>query len=124
MTERFTDAQIALNEQIVADCDPLVPFRQGQLKNSVRFPEGIAGGLIEWNTPYAHYMYMGEVYGPNIPIRDEEGNVTGFYSPPEKYPTDRPLTYHTPGTTGKWFDAAKARHLQQWVKLVEDRLKG
>ena len=112
-------AQRLLNMQIVADCDPLIPFQQGALRNSVNYPDGIYGGEIEYNTPYAHYQYEGIVYGPNIPIKDTEGNITGWYSPPSKQPKGRPLTYHTEGTGDHWFEKAKQQHGDDWVRLVK-----
>lgn len=113
------EAQKLLNEQIVADCDPLIPFQQGALRNSVNYPQGIYGGEIEYNTPYAHYQYVGEVYGPNIPIYDDDGNLTGYWSPPNKKPTGRKLTYHTEGTGDHWFEKAKAQHKADWLRLVK-----
>lgn len=101
---------------------PLVPFRQGALRSSIWYPDGLDGGEIEWNTPYAHYLYEGEIYGPNIPIKDGEGNLIGFFSPPKKEPTGRPLTYHTPGTTDHWFEVAREQHRQEWAQLVDDTL--
>lgn len=114
------EAQKLLNMQVVADCDPLIPFQQGALRNSVNYPQGIYGGEIEYNTPYAHYQYEGEVYGPNIPIRDAEGNITGWYSPPKKSPTGRKLQYHTPGTTDHFFEKAKEQHGADWLRLVKE----
>ena len=113
------EAQKLLNMQVVADCDPLIPFQQGALRNNVNYPQGIYGGEIEYNTPYAHYQYMGEVYGPNIPIRDAEGNITGFWSPPKKNPTGRQLQYHTAETGDHWFEKAKEMHKDDWVRLVK-----
>lgn len=119
LDRNLKEAQKLLNEQVVADCDPLIPFRQGALRNSVNYPQGIYGGEIEYNTPYAHYQYEGIVYGPNYPIRDAEGNITGWYSPPKKNPTGRKLTYHTPGTTDHFFEKAKEQHGKEWVDLVK-----
>ena len=113
------EAQKLLNLAVVSDCDPLIPFHQGALRNSVNYPQGIYGGEIEYNTPYAHYMYEGIVYGPNIPIRDAEGNITGWYSPPKKNPTGRQLQYHTAGTGDHWFEKAKQQHKDEWVRLVK-----
>lgn len=116
------EAQKLLNEQIVADCDPLIPFQQGALRNSVNYPEGVYGGEIEWNTPYAHYQYEGEIYGPNIPIYDTQGNITEWFSPKgkKKNPTGKPITYHPEGTErgDHWFERAKEKNLQSWVDLV------
>ncbi|MCI9081481.1 MAG: hypothetical protein HFI70_04005 [Lachnospiraceae bacterium] len=116
------EAQKLLNMQVVADCDPLIPFQQGALRNSVNYPGGVYGTEIEWNTPYAHYQYESIVYSPNIPIKDSEGNITGWFSPPgqKKKPTNRTLTYHHPGTTGHWFEEAKKAHKNDWVKLVKE----
>lgn len=119
LRRNLKEAQKLLNMQVVADCDPLIPFQQGALRNSVNYPDGIYGGEIEYNTPYAHYQYMGEVYGPNIPIRDSQGNITGRYSPPKKHPTGRPLQYHTAGTGDHWFEKAKEQHKQDWIDLVK-----
>ncbi len=118
--KNLKEAQKLLNMQVVADCDPLIPFQQGALRNSVNYPQGIYGGEIEYNTPYAHYQYMGEVYGPNIPIYDSGGNLTGYFSPPKKQPTGRPLHYHTEGTGDHWFEKAKEQHKDDWVRLVKE----
>lgn len=118
--ENIRTAQRLLNEQIVADCDPLIPFQQGALRNSVNYPQGIYGGEIEYNTPYAAYQYRGEIYGPSYPKKDSNGNIIGWYSPPKKYPTGRPITYHHPGTGKEWFETAKQQNLQSWVKLVKE----
>lgn len=117
--KNIREAQKLLNLAVVGDCDPLIPFQQGALRNSVNYPQGIYGGEIEYNTPYAHYQYEGIVYGPNIPIRDAEGNITGWYSPPKKNPTGRKLQYHTPGTTDHFFEKAKEQHKQEWIDLVK-----
>ena len=71
--DNLLEAQKLLNMQVVADSAPFVPFRQGALRNSVRYPDGVYGGTIEYDTPYAHYLYKGIVYGPNIPLKDAEG---------------------------------------------------
>lgn len=127
-TDRVNDAvleaQKALNEQIVADCTPLIPFRQGALREQVRFPDGVYGGQIEWYAPYAHYQYAGEVYGPNIPVKDAAGNITGWFSPPKKYPTGRRLQYNEPGTGSEWFEKSKSANLQKWVDLVKKKIGG
>lgn len=122
--DRLRKAQQNLNMRIVADTDKYVPFKQGALRGSVRYPEGTAGGLIEYNTPYAHYLYEGEVYGPNIPMFDIEHNLIGFFSPPSKTPTGRPLAYHEPGTGDHWFEKSKQANLNNWIKVVKDAIGG
>lgn len=112
--KNLKEAQKLLNEQIVADCDPLIPFQQGALRNSVIYPKGVYGGEIEYNTPYAHFQYVGYVR------TDENGRV--FVGKHEKKPilTNEPLHYHTPGTTDHFFEKAKEQNKEKWVRLVKE----
>lgn len=86
-------------------CDPYVPMDQGMLKNTSLVISEAGEVYILYNQPYAHYQYIGEVYGPNIPIYDKAtGELTGFYSPPVKAPTGRELTYSGAPMRGKMWD--------------------
>lgn len=115
-TDRFDknirEAQKMLNMQVVADCEPFIPFQQGGLRGSQRYPEGIYGGEIAWDTPYAHYQYEGELY------LTEDGRSWANRGE-RKYPTGIPLMQHTPGTSDHWFDKAKDAHKNDWVDLVK-----
>ena len=106
------EAQKKLNMQVAADCDMYIPFAQGGLRNSCWYPEGIYGGVLEWNTPYAHYQHEGILYltadGRSFAEKNER-----------KYPTDILLVQHEPGTTTHWFESAKQENMSQWVELVE-----
>ena len=106
------NAQKALNMQVVADCDEYIPMQQGALRGSVNYPDGIYGGEIAWNTPYAHYQYMGELY------LTEDGRSFAFRGE-RKYPTGLPLQQHHPGTADHWFDRAKQSHCERWIDLVK-----
>lgn len=111
------EAQKLLNEQIVADCTPLIPFHQGALRNSYDYPEGIYGGEISWGgidrgVPYAHYIYEGELY-----LAANGSSWAKQYE--KKYPSGKPLAYHTPGTTDHFFDEAKKQHGKEWIDLVK-----
>lgn len=119
------EAQKELNLTVRKDCTPFVPKGgSGNLRRSANFPEGLYGGVLEYNTPYAHYQYAGEVYGPNIPKYDGEGNLIGYWSPPEKNPTGRPIKYHTPGTGKEWFEEAKKKHGNEWVNTAKKTAGG
>lgn len=56
---------------------------------------------IEYTQPYAHYMFEGEVYGPNYPIISD-GVVTGWYSPSKKFPTGKKIKYTKPLAQSHW----------------------
>ena len=106
------NAQKVLNMQVVADCDEYIPMQQGALRGSVNYPDGIYGGEIAWNTPYAHYQYMGELH------LTEDGRSFAFRGE-RKYPTGLPLQQHHPGTADHWFERAKQAHCEQWIDLVK-----
>ena len=79
--------------------DKYVPFADGNLRNNYF----LGRDYIKYNSPYAHYMWVGKVMGPNIPII-EEGLVVGWFSPKdkEKYYTGADITYHTGNTFSHW----------------------
>ena len=97
-------------------CNPYVPKKSGDLRASMKaYPQ-----TVRWEKAYAHYQYMGEVYGPNRPFI-RKGIIVGWYSYPKtvmkKHPTGRELGvpgywkgwkfgYTKAGTTHHWFDEA------------------
>ncbi len=102
-------AQDVLDQQVLGDMLEYMPFQQGALRGATQIVEP---GLIQTNTPYAHYQYTGELY------LTEDGR--SFANKGEqKYPTGMPLNYHTPGTSDHWFERAKETHGKQWIDLVK-----
>lgn len=101
-------------------CNPYVPMQEGVLlSNTVVTPE-----YVEYPGPYAHYMYMGAVYGPNIPII-EDGIVVGWWSPPgkEKHPTGWPLQYSKEKhmrATHHWKDAMLKNDKNEFLEQVKE----
>ena len=108
--------QKAIDQSVIDYCQPYVPASPDRtLEFSAQVSTEIGSGTVIWNTPYAHYQYMGIVYGPNIPIL-QDGVLMGWFSPPgrPKQPTDRELTYDTsqnPLAGSHWFERMKADRL-------------
>lgn len=99
-----------IDSEVIRLCDPKVPFATGVLKHSAITASVIGQGMVVYATPYARYLYYGEVYGPNIP-RYEADELAGFWSPPgkKKHPTGRKLTYNgAPERGAFWFERMKA----------------
>ena len=85
-----------INSRIKDAINKFVPKKTGALRASATVtPDSIVWGQ---GLPYAHYQYMGEVYGPNHPII-RNGRIVGWYSTPgvKKHPTGREL-----GVPGYW----------------------
>lgn len=99
-----------IDSEVIRLCDPKVPFATGVLKHSAITASVIGQGMVVYATPYARYLYYGQVYGPNIP-RYEAGELAGFWSSPgkKKHPTGRKLTYNgAPERGAFWFERMKA----------------
>lgn len=113
--KNLKEAQKLLNMQVVADCDPLIPFSQGQLAEQVDFPKGVYGGEIQYYAPHAHYQYTGELY-----LAENGSSWAKKYE--KKYPAGKPIHYHPEGTErgDHWFEKAKQQHKDDWVRLVKE----
>ena len=110
--------QKAIDNAVIRYCGPYCPFETGTLANSPYRSSQIGSGEVIYNTPYARYLYYGEVMGPNIPVFDDDSGVpTRYFSPPgqPKHLTGRPLQYNTdtnPMAGSHWFERMKANHSQ------------
>lgn len=97
---------------------PYVPFREGALYNTVNITGGGGEGMIEHTVPYAHYLYEGEVFGPNIPIM-QGGVPVGYFSPVvPKHPTGKLMHYSGMGSR-HWDEAAKPTQLPMLVQSLQ-----
>lgn len=111
--------------EIVADfCYPYVPYKTGNLRDSV----AVGPKEIQWRTEYARYQYYGVVYGPNY-FKGYDTDGTPIFRTPAgvtKYPTTRMLSYQN-GKTSFWFEimmAQKGNELDaEIVKYLESECK-
>lgn len=107
--------------RLKAYCSQYVPMDEGAMDQGARpTPK-----YLEYPGPYAHYQWMGEVYGPNIPIY-KNGVLEGFISPPTKHPTGRELhhsTDHHALATSHWEVAAMAAHKGDLCRDIEAYLR-
>lgn len=116
--ERGGRVQRTIDQKVIDYCQPYVPASPDRtLEFSAQASTEIGSGQVVWNTPYAHYQYMGIVYGPNIPVI-QDGILMGWFSPPgrPKHPTDRELTYDTaqnPMAGPHWFERMKADRVNE-----------
>ena len=114
---------IAIHNTLAKMCDPYVPFREGPLSQSAV----VTDKGVTYIQPYARYQYYGEVYGPNIPIK-EDGMIVGWFSPTgqPKHPTGRKIHYHTdyhPLATSFWDKAMLRDHGEEFNNEVKDIIR-
>lgn len=115
---------LAIHNTLAKRCDPYVPFLNGPLSQSVVVTEK----GVTYIQPYARYQYYGEIYGPNIPIKDENGFIVGWWSPPgqQKHPTGRTMNHNTeyhPLATSFWDKAMLRDHREEFNEEVKDIIK-
>ena len=114
--EPYGRVQCYIDNKVIDECRPYLPASPNHtLEASARIATDIGSGQVIWDTPYAHYQYMGIVYESNIPIV-QDGVVMGWFSPPgqAKRPTDRALTYDQSQNSlagSYWFERMKADKL-------------
>lgn len=111
--ERGKTAQVWLDSEILRSTEPFVPMDQGDLIGS-----GVRGtvpgsGLIVYNSPYAHYHYVGLVRVGRAP----------------KKLTNQKMNYSQLHQAGQergsvWFDRSKKVNLAAWIAGVERAMKG
>lgn len=93
-------AQMKLDQQVITDSNYYCPLRAAQggtLQKSAITNAVLGSGLVQWKIPYARAQY----YGVNF---DHSKSAN-------------------PNACAKWFEAAKARKLSDWEKLVNDTVK-
>ena len=114
--------QQTIDKSVIDHDMPYCPWETGTLARSPYSVTKIGSGEVVYPGPYARYLYYGEVYGPNIPIfEDNMEEPMGFWSPPgrKKQPTGRPLEYATdinPLAGSYWFERMKADQLDEIVR--------
>lgn len=97
LNKKVKRAQMKLDTQVLADSNHFVPNKTSTLQKSGIINTVIGSGTVLWHTPYAHRQYYGESFDHS--------------------------QQHNPNACAKWFEAAKARWLEQWRKLVNDEIK-
>ena len=93
-------AQMKLDQQVITDSNYYCPLRAAQggtLQKSAQINTVIGSGLVVWRTPYARRQYYGVDF-------DHSKSAN-------------------PNACARWFEAAKARKMEQWRKLVDDTIK-
>lgn len=81
---------------VLQDSNYFIPIKTGTMEKSSQINTRLGTGEIVWRTPYARRQYY------------------DYHKPPYQ---------PNPNACGKWFEAAKARWLEKWVRFVNERIK-
>ena len=116
------DTMLEIHNLLAKMCDPYVPMDEGVLAQTTE----ITSEYVKYTQPYAHYQFVGMIYGPNIPII-EDGMIVGWFSPKgkQKTPTGRPITYSTdkhPLASKEWDKRMLQDKKDEFIKQVSEIL--
>lgn len=107
------DVRKYANTRLHAYCSQYVPGGSGgQLNVNI----DVTKDFVHYKSPYAHYQWEGELYlaenGSSYAKKNES-----------KYPSGKPLEYHTPGATSHWERAAMKAKGGQLAGDIEQYIK-
>ena len=77
---------------------------------------------ITYESPYAHYQYIGKLYVMDNGKGAYYDPDYGFWSKPgvAKTPTEKKLNYHTPGTGSYWDKKMVSAEMNDVIKEVQE----
>ncbi|WP_374964619.1 minor capsid protein [Lysinibacillus sp. RS5] len=87
-------AQFILDQQVVKDSNFFIPKDTSDLEGSALTHTVFGSGEVTWQTPYARRLY---------------------YNPQYDFSKDS-----NPNAQGLWFEAAKALHVHDWTRLMQE----
>lgn len=120
-------AQYALDSRVMTDMIPIMPKQTGTFINTTQLmSQSVAGSGIVYAgaPPMGHYLYIGltmvdEVTGSPWARKAAKKVYVSEYSGKTNASAKLALSRHAnPGADPKWFEVAKKRHLNEWVKIV------
>lgn len=125
----YGDVQKAIDSECIRQVQPYIPMDTGTLAGAFTKTK-IGSGEIIQSTPYARYLYYGELYVDPITMKGAfHDKETGrFWSRPntQKIPSGRPLKYDTtkhPMAGPRWFDRMFADHKEDILQAAKEQVK-
>lgn len=119
--KQYREAQYWLDGQVFTDMEPFMPFRDGNLRNVSKIRSAAlqgTGKVVAGAPPTGRFLYMGKVMID--PVTKSPWARPGA----KKIVTDRPLNFDKtvhPNATDHWFEPAKEKHGNAWIKGVKRR---
>jgi hypothetical protein len=114
---------LAIHTLFAKMCDPYVPMKSGALSQTIEItPDG-----VRYTQPYAHYQYIGEVYGPNYHSINKYGEGYWWSAPGvRKIPMDYGMTYDNEIhllATNNWDSAMMRDRGDEFIAAIKEIIK-
>lgn len=118
--KQYQDAQYALDNMVMTHMTPYMPHQTGAFIDVTKAQSAAlegTGKVVAAAPPYGRFLYEGKV------MVDEVTRSPWARPGAKKVVTDRNLNYdnrHHPEVTDHWFDKAKEKHVDNWVRVVKE----
>ena len=116
--KNFNKAQVYLDNRVLMDSSAHTPKQTNVLRASGIKHTRLGSGTVCWNTPYAHYQYEGRAM-----VGKQSRRAWARKGEPKVY-NGKHLTYSQPSARAKWFEVAKKKFLDSWIKGVKKIIGG
>lgn len=129
LERNFNDAQYALDSAIMESMKPYMPLQEGSFIDvTQRMSQSLAGSgtVVAAAPPQGRYLYYGKTMvdektgSPWARKHAKKVLVNQFHKPINVKPN---LTYSRGSAKPEWFDVAKEKDHDKWVKTVEKEVK-
>lgn len=129
LAQRTKQAQQWLGDRVLEDCKACMPLLTGGLQQRSHTEDD--GKKIVFPGPYARYLYGGKVMVDSVTGKGPRKIPTGpgeyilrFRKGAKLVATDRPLKYSDPQAVPEWFETAKAKYGDFWLRGVKEIIGG
>ncbi len=119
--DNFNKAQFALDSAIMTSMEPYMPMDTSSMISRTKAESAALAGtgkVIAAVPPYGRFLYEGKV------MVGERSKSAWAKKAERKIATGRNLHYSRPSAKAHWFDVAKNKDGDKWVKLVRDTAGG
>lgn len=113
---QYEKAQYALDSMVMTSMVPYMPHQTGTFINVTKaMSASLAGSgyVVAAAPPMGRFLYEGKVMVD--PVKNSPWARPGA----KKIVTDKDLKYSNPKATPHWFDTAKEKHGESWVRAVK-----
>ena len=113
---QYEKAQYALDSMVMTSMVPYMPHQTGTFINVTKAQSAALAGsgyVVAAAPPMGRFLYEGKV------MVDPETNSPWARPGAKKIVTEKDLKYSNPKATPHWFDTAKEKHGESWVRAVK-----
>lgn len=113
---QYEKAQYALDSMVMTSMVPYMPHQTGTFINVTKAQSAALAGsglVVAAAPPMGRFLYEGKL------MVDPVTNSPWARPGAKKIVTDKDLKYSNPKATPHWFDTAKEKHGESWVRAVK-----